>query len=479
MSKAPNLALALAVAVCVLLGALQGTRLRATREAEAFYRWIRAAAVADRLGWEEDISGEEGENYGDSAFFAEVAAKAEPSLPPLDSEGAEKATRLALHADGMASADLVWETAAGTELSPERDRFLQMAKDGELYYAREIDYVKMLEGEVGLFQMFLGFRKVAANFIWLEVDRLWHQGVIHRMIPLMKTCVLLDPQFVDAYLLGAWHLSYNVTAKMQETPYNQRVWNERHQACIGKKNQYYYFGVDFLRDGISHNEHDYRLYFDLGFGIYKEKLNDFPNAVKYLSQAVRQRHDIWVPRQLYICYELNGQYEEALVGWYDYQKRFPDTTTAHEVAPRRIARILGKVYEEKAKVLRAEADAATDPAVAEQKRKEADDFIAKAREKWQDLAEPYAQARLLQLEAEDLAKQGRYLEAVALLDQARYIDPGDENWFACSDRIIELKQEGGIELTLSEQKAVAREASEVRCIGEPERILPREQPIRE
>jgi tetratricopeptide (TPR) repeat protein len=460
--------MALVIAACIAVGALQGARLRDTRESEAFYRWIRAAAVAARFDWTDDISqDEEGRDYADSTFFSSITEKTNDALPAHEREGESNAGRLALYADGMEHADLVWETTAGPVLREEREQFLQLAKNGELYYARDIDYVKILEGDVGLFQMFLGFRKVAANFIWLEVDRLWHQGVIHRMIPLMKTCVLLDPQFVDAYLLGSWHLAYNVTAKMQETPYNQRVWNDRHQACIGKKNQYYYFAIEFLRDGISHNEHDYRLYFDLGFGIYKEKLDDYPNAVRYLSQAVRQRHDIWVPRQLYICLELNGQYEEALAGWYDYQQRFPDTTTGTEVAPRRITRILGLVYEEMAKNLQAEAEAATDPAVAEQKRAEAAQNIEKAREKWNELQEPYAQSRLLRIEAEELRSKGRYLEAVALLDQARYIDPGDENWFACSDRIIEIKQEGGIELTLSERKAVARDASEDRCIGEP------------
>ena len=26
----------------------------------------------------------------------------------------------------------------------------------------------------------------------------------------------LDPQFVDAYLIGAWHLAYNATARMPD-----------------------------------------------------------------------------------------------------------------------------------------------------------------------------------------------------------------------------------------------------------------------
>ncbi|MCH8866802.1 MAG: transposase [Proteobacteria bacterium] len=260
------------------------------REAEAFYRWIRAAAIGDRLGWtrgvgadvkvqrlgtEDSIEFSSG-NYEDGALFQKVAAKASAQLAKHEREGENLSghtpTRLALHADGLESRGIIWDIASSSEMAEERAEFLKLVRQRKLSYARDIDYVKMIEGEVGMFQMFLGFRKVAANFVWLEVDRLWHQGTIHRMIPLMKTCVLLDPQFIDAYLLGSWHLAYNVTAKMQATPHNKKVWNEYHQACIGKKNQYYYFAVDFLRDGISHNEHDYRIYFDLGFGIYKENL---------------------------------------------------------------------------------------------------------------------------------------------------------------------------------------------------------------
>ena len=76
---------------------------------------------------------------------------------------------------------------------------------------------------------------------------------------------------------------------------------------------------------------------------------------KYLSEAINLPHDRWVPRQLFQCQELNGQYEEALAGWADYVKRYPGSMTAVEVAPRFILRNQGLLYEKKAEDLRNEA----------------------------------------------------------------------------------------------------------------------------
>ena len=50
---------------------------------------------------------------------------------------------------------------------------------------------------------------------------------MHRMLPLMKTCVTLDPGFVDAYLLGAWHMAYNATASMPESIGNSAITTPR------------------------------------------------------------------------------------------------------------------------------------------------------------------------------------------------------------------------------------------------------------
>ena len=126
---------------------------------------------------------------------------------------------------------------------------------------------------------FSGSEKSRRNLIWIEVDRFWHQGNMYRMITLMRTCVALDPHFIEAYLIGAWHLGYNATAKMQDTPWPRREWDDRYNVCLGEKERFYYYAIDFLKDGIRRNPRNYKLYFDLGFSLYKQKLEDYPNAV--------------------------------------------------------------------------------------------------------------------------------------------------------------------------------------------------------
>ncbi|HNT88768.1 MAG TPA: hypothetical protein PKL84_12980, partial [Candidatus Hydrogenedentes bacterium] len=300
------------------------------------------------------------------------------------------------------------------------------------------------------FNVFVGFRKVAANFVWLQVDKYWHMGMTHRMLPLMKTTVMLDPKFVDAYLVGAWHLGYNLTAGMGETKPQDKEWLPKHRALVGEKEKFYYLAVDYLDDGIRNNPREYKLYFEQGFVHYRNKIGDYPNAIKYLTQATRLPHERWVPRQLYQCLELNGQYQEALRGWRDYLRRFPDNI----VAPRFIKRNEGLLEEQEGDRLLAEARAAEDPETRREKRQLAFRAYDKAKAIYREMEEAFGVGRMYRLEALTLAEEGRYLEAIALLEHARW--QSSAFWEEASNLIIEYKQRAGIPLSTSEKKAVLR-----------------------
>ena len=287
----PNIVFAILFAATIAAGAYTGGQVRHLRESEAFYRWIFAAATNVRLGWED--SGE----YEDDRLFARCSAACIAARPDrfgvLQPGGDTYALSQAV--SYTTNDDPLWELAAGPALARERADFLEYARERKLLYAQDIQYAEAQASGVNLFNLFFGFRKVAANFVWLQVDRYWHKGMDFRMAPLLKTCVTLDPNFIDAYLIGAWHLAYNVTAKMMDTPQELRTWSEKYQACIGEKERYYYWAIDHLKDGIRKNPRNYKIYFDLGFAIYKNKLHDYANAVKYIEEAVRVPHDRWVP----------------------------------------------------------------------------------------------------------------------------------------------------------------------------------------
>ncbi|MBW7864816.1 MAG: hypothetical protein H3C30_10445 [Candidatus Hydrogenedentes bacterium] len=463
MERFPRLLLAGVFLLTAALGAVQGARVRHLRESEAFFRWIMAAAVNERL-FQDDS-----QEYKDAELFSlsnSLSSGLDELLPDTPPSGEGEVSAISQVSGNYENDRRLWNLARSDEMAKARTAFVDMAKKRELRFAQDIQYAEAQAGGVGIFNLFFGFRKVAANFIWIQVDRFWHQGNMYRMVALMKTCVALDPHFIEAYLIGAWHLAYNATAKMYDTPWAQREWDPRYNACVGEKERYYYLAIDFLKDGIRRNPRNYKLFFDLGFGVYNQKLKDYENAVKYLSEAVRLPHERWVPRQLFISQELNGQFEEALAGWEDYVARFPGTQTATEVAPRRIQRNRAKIAEKRAADLRQMAAATNDPVEAEQLRIEAREARNAALAIWTTLGDKDGDAYRLRLEAIEMREQKRYLEAVALLDKARW--ELAELWDELSALIMDTKQEAGIPLSVSESKALLRNADAGICKGMPE-----------
>lgn len=463
MRNFPNLALAAIFAVLVLFSGRLGDNIHQIRESEAFYRWILAASV------DEDLFKNAKTEYKDFALYQDVRTVAEPLLPEPTNEAQRKGSKLSLLARDTKYEHDLFQVAQSEALAAQRESFVGYARNSQLEFARNIQYAEAQASGVNIFNIFFGFRKVAANFVWLQVDRFWHMGMMHRMIPLMKTCVVLDPNFVDAYLLGSWHLAYNVTAKMPETPTSLKKWHTDFQVCVGEKETYYYIAAEFLKDGVRNNPRNYKLYFDLGFAVYNEKLGDYANAVRYLSEAVQQPHERWVPRMLFKSLEQNKQYADARAGWLEYQQTYPDTPGAVDTAARAIERLDGLIAEQKAESLMQESNAlaATDPAKAAELRQAADKAIEEARAAYTKMAESFAIGRLAIIDARVLAQEGRYIEAIALLDRARWENSNDNYFTEASNQIIAYKQAGNIPLSLSERKAVLREADGERCEGQP------------
>ena len=462
MRKHPNLALAVLFALAMAVGGFQGHRLRHVRESELFYRWMLAEAVQARVFTAETDTPTEPNvpKMMDRELFNEILDVTDPVLPEqggVDEQG-KPFKKLVLLARDESQDPVIWDLARSDRLAPQREEFLHYLREKRLSsVASEFDPNAVYSGEganVGISNIFFGFRKLAANFVWLQVDKYWHQGMMHRMLPLMKTCVALDPNFIDAYLVGAWHLAYNATAKMADTPEPLKKYSPEYGVRIGEKELYFYLAIDFLKDGIRKNPRNYKLYFDLGFAVYKEKMKDYPNAVRYLSEAIRYRHDRWVPRQLYICLELNHQFEEAEAGWEDYLKNNPDNPTEIEKANRFIARNKGQIYERDAEQLVARAQNDSDRAEAVRLR-------AEAMKIWENMKmgsggeiESFALGRIMRTRAVKLIEEQRYLEAIALLQNAWT----KSNAFAdeALRMIIDTKIKAGLPLSVSEKKAVMR-----------------------
>lgn len=505
MKRFPNLILAVLTILALVLGALQGNRVRNLREADAFYRWLVTASTQLRVFGTitPELEGEEAEEFMDRQLFERIVEKADAALPDIpaaegdiDDATGEPYPKLVRYTRTLSTGSLteeeesgtaaimanpeqvrrdalVWKFARSENLAQERVDFLKYRRDNRLATAGSqigvADIYRNQETPVSIGQMFLGFRKMAAGLVWIQVDEAFHKGDVQRMVPLMRTTTLLDPNFVDAYLIGAWHLAYNLTAQMASTPGYLKEYVPQYGDWVGNKERLYYAAADFLKDGIRNNPRDYRLYFDLGFAIYDEKLDDPMNAVTYLTEATKQRHESWVRRMLYHNLQANGQFEDALAGWEDYLRANP----GHQVAQRMIQINTGLIKERDANQMGREADelmrqarqaradgqeqqAAQFERQAKALHEQEDALLAEAREIYTDLnasiagGDEFAQARLWRMHAIELHEQGRTLEALALLRQARM----EVSTFfeEASEMIIEMCQEANLPLNVSERK---------------------------
>ena len=135
--------------------------------------------------------------------------------------------------------DALWDLATDSRLVETKRKYQDYAAQGLLQsvgpgFSLGALYDAQDQQRVGVPSLFFGFRTLAANFLWMQVEKFWHEGQMHRMLPLMQTSVALDPNFVDAYLIGAWHRAYNMTAKLSETPLELKVFDER-RGVIGQR----------------------------------------------------------------------------------------------------------------------------------------------------------------------------------------------------------------------------------------------------
>ncbi|MDP7638737.1 MAG: hypothetical protein QGG73_03345 [Candidatus Hydrogenedentes bacterium] len=459
-----NAVFALSFAAVLILGSVQGNRIHEIGEDQLFYRWLLSAGNQIPLATNESLEFDEGDGSAlvdpmDDELFGAIQAVAEGLLPevPFDEqkdmsretgEPYSKLIRAARLEDGGLDEDL-WKLARAPELSEYCLEFHGYLTSNRLQSAgTQFAASALYQGEgnqvqgVGVTNLFLGFRKLAANFLWLQVDKFWHEGQTHRMIPAMKSCVMLDPSFVDAYLLGAWHLAYNVTAQLEMTPNELKKWSDRYQRYMGVRDNWYFMAAEFLKDGARNNPRDYRLYFDLGYAVYEQKIKDHENAARYIGESRRYYHDIWADRMYFLALTLNGQYEESIAGWEWYMDPDKGGFPGHLTGTRSIQMnnaYLAEVRQEEAlecgeaaRAFAVEAEKRGDGeearkalAVAGESELSAREESSKAIGIWDSLLrasddDSLALSRLARFEALDLWSKGNWQEALAVLQHASF-----------------------------------------------------------
>jgi tetratricopeptide (TPR) repeat protein len=205
-----------------------------------------------------------------------------------------------------------WRVINEPDFDGHKEAFLDLVMDSKITLSEgEIEWSNPdVSANVGA--LVLGFRKLVADLLWLKVDEFWHLGLASRMLPMMETVVALDPHFIEAYALGAWHLAYNITVTVHSAE---------------EKLKYMDQGVGLLEKGIKNNPRSAKLYAELGFTMYFMKYKDWEKSAYYMGESIKHEHDVWMERAYALALERMGTEEterQALVVIEEYGRKYPD-----------------------------------------------------------------------------------------------------------------------------------------------------------
>jgi len=157
----------------------------------------------------------------------------------------------------------------------------------------------LMPGHIAGSLVLAGFRGLAADLIWFQIEDLHHSGQYYKMLPLFQTVTFLQPHFITPWAVGGWHLAYNISVKA-ENEEERQIWIKR--------------GIDFLKEGITYNPERYDLYFELGWTYYN-KVEDYPSAAQYFALAARFPSPEYVDNMLAHALFRAGREDEALALW--------------------------------------------------------------------------------------------------------------------------------------------------------------------
>lgn len=177
--------------------------------------------------------------------------------------------------------------------------FIQVSID----YNRKLEDLEsgllLMPGQIAGNLVMSGFKGLAADLLWLNMETFWHSGQHYKMLPLLESVSWLQPRYITVWAVGGWHMAYNVYAAVKD-PKEKQFW--------------YNNGVSFLKKGIVYNPDKYDLNFELGWTYY-HKGKDYSNAVRYFERAVKFPHPDYVDDVLAHAYEKNGQIKKAIERW--------------------------------------------------------------------------------------------------------------------------------------------------------------------
>lgn len=154
-----------------------------------------------------------------------------------------------------------------------------------------------------------GFRTVAADLLWLRMERTWDSGNWWALLPLLEAVTQLDPHFVLAWKVYGWHCAYNLNAA-SETYADKSYWLER--------------GLEILERAVDVNPESWEMVFELGWTYYDRAHRPY-RAAEYMRRADRLvGAPSYVTRMTYRVYEHIMDFEKLFPAMQAALKKHPD-----------------------------------------------------------------------------------------------------------------------------------------------------------
>lgn len=162
-----------------------------------------------------------------------------------------------------------------------------------------VEQLVIMPGEFATNFIIGGFSGVAADILWIKIDEFWHHGKWFEIMPLLRAITWMQPHFIEAWELGAWHLAYNLYAYAEGMP---------------NREMYIAEGIRFIKEGLAKNRNVYDLWFNLGW-IYYSKLNNYDESIRCFRSAARYKHPSYIDRLIAHAYRKKGDIEAEYKQW--------------------------------------------------------------------------------------------------------------------------------------------------------------------
>src|SRR5882724_11304137 len=115
-----------------------------------------------------------------------------------------------------------------------------------------------------------GFRGLISNALWMRASDLQDEDKFFEMAQLANWITVLEPHFVQVWLVQAWNMAYNISVKFKDFPDRWR-WVQR--------------GISLLRDdGLRYNPNETLIYRELAWFFQHKMGANLDDANMYYKQ---------------------------------------------------------------------------------------------------------------------------------------------------------------------------------------------------